>query len=541
MRRVFAVTILLILLGMLTGCGSLPKIEPSSYVETEMRAEDSGECSPKMQDIYGSTRKQSTLRESTNAPDTVHYELHGAQSIVSVNADVIVPEVGSIPTVRIKGSNFQQSQVKSYFDYLCSDRIMYNMPTSLTRVQINQQIEEIKSMLSDQPFDDEEYRNALKSKLNQLELEMETAKDFIKEVRADGTFEIQDINHPMTGEVVGHSESIYTHEKLGNGGFGTIFYVNNNSDQKESIFVKNSDEKSLQMVLPKYTGAQLYFRDPSDNFYDTESALIIDESYVPRDDVADTLKMTAAEAKSIVENMLVSTSTPMQISNMKLVSYERYTESPELVISEEVPEQSTSMDREAVSSEAPPQNKNYAYYFECKRIVEGIQCVQLEGASFSDGENVETQNNKDYYSVQECWTYEQYRVKVSDEGIIYLEWNSPLQVESVVEEDYNLKPFSEIQEIFGVMVGIKADHFSSSNEFITQVEYLIDGVNLEFMRVSDPNSIDRGTLVPVWAFYGEQSLTYTYQKGYADKYSRYGCWLIINAIDGTIIDETRGF
>jgi hypothetical protein len=62
-------------------------------------------------------------------------------------------------------------------------------------------------------------------------------------------------------------------------------------------------------------------------------------------------------------------------------------------------------------------------------------------------------------------------------------------------------------------------------------------VRLEMMRVVEQGSIENGLLIPVWNFYGVRERTY---KGEMDETGQY-ILLCINAVDGSIIDISKGY
>lgn len=135
----------------------------------------------------------------------------------------------------------------------------------------------------------------------------------------------------------------------------------------------------------------------------------------------------------------------------------------------------------------------------------------------------------------ESWGYPSLEIAVNDDGICALWWRSPTEDDAVIVQDATLLSFSEIQSIFEKMVLVV---FGNSN-YGTKIT--VNGVRMGLTRIREKNSMESGLLVPAWAFYGSVVCTLddgsietnTYGEGYP--------MLIINAVDGSIIDPYKGY
>jgi hypothetical protein len=151
----------------------------------------------------------------------------------------------------------------------------------------------------------------------------------------------------------------------------------------------------------------------------------------------------------------------------------------------------------------------------------------------------ESDNNNTFPPI---WDYENLEIYIGNEGLISFIWRSPHTIGDTLVEDASLLPFEEIMKIFNKMMPITADP-AIAKEYYQSVEINIDRIVLELQRITEQNSIENGLLVPVWNFYGTS--TYTDKSG--EIIPRYNglfdpqSLLTINAIDGTIIDVTRGY
>ena len=59
------------------------------------------------------------------------------------------------------------------------------------------------------------------------------------------------------------------------------------------------------------------------------------------------------------------------------------------------------------------------------------------------------------------------------------------------------------------------------------------------LRIIEPNAADSGLLVPAWDFYGTRTIKYI--DGAENATSSNMILLSVNAIDGTIIDLSKGY
>lgn len=70
----------------------------------------------------------------------------------------------------------------------------------------------------------------------------------------------------------------------------------------------------------------------------------------------------------------------------------------------------------------------------------------------------------------------------------------------------------------------------------------ISRVTLSLHRIIEQNSNESGLLVPAWNFYGKQISTLNDPDGYSEPIETLNqSFLTINAIDGSIIDISKGY
>lgn len=136
---------------------------------------------------------------------------------------------------------------------------------------------------------------------------------------------------------------------------------------------------------------------------------------------------------------------------------------------------------------------------------------------------------------------------VSDRGIEYLLWRSHTTTGEIINEDTGVIDFEEAWEIFETMI---VTIYGASGEWptdLTNVSINIDDISLSLVRVREQNASGRsGIYTPTWGFYGnvKQEIGDDVLYGW-NTLSEYlpakFPVLVINAIDGSIIDMDKGY
>lgn len=130
------------------------------------------------------------------------------------------------------------------------------------------------------------------------------------------------------------------------------------------------------------------------------------------------------------------------------------------------------------------------------------------------------------------WPPEVVEIRVTDDGIVGVDYNAPLEIMETVVENTGLKSFDEIRTIFEKMIVVtNAEDDTMEESFGTQIK--VNQVILGYARISEVNSYQTGLLVPAWDFIGTKIDSYGSQTT--------GSLLTINAIDGSVIDRSVGY
>ena len=146
------------------------------------------------------------------------------------------------------------------------------------------------------------------------------------------------------------------------------------------------------------------------------------------------------------------------------------------------------------------------------------------------------------------WPYDRIEAHVASDGtLLALSWDGALKVTETVSETSPLLSYDEVKTLF----------VNQMNRKFSMDEYAggtvsLSCVKLGLMRIREKNDMEHGLLVPAWFFYGtfeytEQERDARIKRGYfpeqaaRNTYNSEHPLLIINAIDGSIIDPMKGY
>ena len=199
-------------------------------------------------------------------------------------------------------------------------------------------------------------------------------------------------------------------------------------------------------------------------------------------------------------------------------------------------EQILSVDRTSVENESGSMDASKwdtAWMIGYTREIDGFP------VTYDEAFGVSTANMDD---VTVPWGYERLTLVVNQEGIQQVMCYDLYDIGEKTADNVKLKPFSEIMDIFKEMIQIQN---ASMEEFgIASKQIRIERITLGYCRIYDPSSAQQtGLLVPVWDFYGPETIQSTYggeNMEYEDR-TLYTSRLTINALDGTIIDRELGY
>ncbi|HML69190.1 MAG TPA: DUF6034 family protein [Clostridia bacterium] len=139
---------------------------------------------------------------------------------------------------------------------------------------------------------------------------------------------------------------------------------------------------------------------------------------------------------------------------------------------------------------------------------------------------------------------------IRDSGVNYLYWEMPSKQTRMLNENVELKPFDEIVERLKDQVLYESAASLGADDSVIKKTLVIDRVELGMMQIRKKDAASTLMMVPTWTFFGKTILKYAEPQpgGYPldadDEYTNevpgYS-YLIINAIDGSIIDPVLGY
>ena len=494
MKRTVAAILSLVIILSLVACQPSPREGVVAEKDSELMLE-------KAQKDSSTTNDGSSLSEQYHIPEHYQFEAAGADGNLNiiVDAQVIVPDVSALPIYRVKAAEFSQETVSVFFQALCGDAEMYVESGQRTKEQIQQDILELKGQIAtleaDPQHSDEQLEMA-KSGLAQLEQELKTASDTLEEERTDGTLLKEDntISNASPAEsdeptvtprlqTGGSGTHLDAYERY-NGGIGRVFGVNNDSTPA-MLYADNRNEAS------------------GNSFGQSSSLPILEDSDIDEESLFK-VGIKPSEARRMVQSLLDKTGMGMKVDRIYLQ------------------DDTTYYDEGTVEPA-----EHYAYLVYCVRTVNGLPCAYTAGASYQADD-----------AVAPYWQYEEMYFLVNSEGIFQMWWTCPIEIVETVNVDAQLKPFPEIQEIFEKMMLVKYEAQAENSK----EDFIISRVTLSLHRIIEKNSNESGLLVPAWNFYGKRTSTWSDSSGYGEPIETLDqSFLTINAIDGSIIDISKGY
>ena len=138
------------------------------------------------------------------------------------------------------------------------------------------------------------------------------------------------------------------------------------------------------------------------------------------------------------------------------------------------------------------------------------------------------------------WGYERIQLLVDDAGVLYMAYPPLYEVTEIVTERAEILSLEEAVASFERMIGYQYAAYETGEEEPCDDAYLcIDEIRLGLTRIAEKNAQQQGYLVPSWTFFGHYKLSDFRPDGYGHHGTE--AILIVNALDGSIIDPDRGF
>ena len=443
-----------------------------------------------------------TLRETLGVPQRVEETLPTQMDkfSIAIAADVSVPETDHLSVYHVSATEFSEDFLAKAFDYLCKGETMYDYSNTYhTKDNIQARIKSIQHELDgndspDGPNGGDTWRKGYEEELAKLKAELPTARE--------------DLGDPIT-------TARFQQDTADGGGTYEVFMAVNAPKSPHSIELfawNNVDYPTDDVRYIESTNTTVApHSEASFNFRDTRNIAL--PLFKQRDVTNETqiaeLKTTPQQAKEQVAAMFEA------LGMKDMVPYR-------VSLAREYTEDGTA--------------GKYAYFVQACRMADGIE--------------VQSPYNRTYVGSVDGgkeWAYETLSVRLDDEGIIGMNWLSPLTVGAVEVERANLLPFSSILTVAKNMLGVVNEPQESDLKDLKSYSIEINQITLSLQRIPNADSIQDGLLVPVWNFYGKTNRIPSNEIEVAPNDSEDSVdaiddpYLSINAIDGSVINKTLGY
>ncbi|HOG01466.1 MAG TPA: DUF6034 family protein [Clostridia bacterium] len=492
MKKALSILLLIGTALSFAACQVTPEAPIIVEKDTERMVEKAQQTLPPELEVLPLTKRYS-IKEHLDK----EVSLFEGKLIIRVDADVVVPAVDTLSITHVVPANFTQETVSALFEALCGSTVMYKGRNEFSKPEIEQLLLTLKRQKEElvaNGGESWEIEN-LDSAVAYYETQYAAAPDAIEDSVCDGTLYpgeswIKDVfigtyTYVLASEFPGPQDFLwYTGKKC------KTFYVFNNSDQTEPVDTGSEKMYPSRQANMEYHDERYY--DSSWDCYWNSKRLSVASSADLTQGELDAAGLSPESAIAQAEALFARVRIPFTVQDVRYIA-----------------------------AKAP------FYELDCSR--------QVNGANLTiGGEGVGGDGLSPY------WPYERLRIWISGNGIFYFFWISPYEVADTEVENATLLPFEQIEEIFyGMMKAVYAPQ--AQNENGTGIRVTKVSLQLQRLKLKEDNS--EGLLTPVWCFYGTRTVDEAVKnEGMTSDWERgYMPLLIVNAIDGSIIDLEKGY
>ena len=428
-------------------------------------------------------------------PEHLSEEISGLSDKVKivVDADVNVPD-RPMPIVRAVPTDFSQEQVYDLWNRLVGDRKLFIRDEKETKETIKSQIERCMEILNGPEKNDYE-PGEIEQRLEDLKARFNDAPDAEPAKEADGTLIIGEMRDDR-GRVVAHRSELKAYEPGG----GLNFTVQNSFDNKETI--RESDGAITVLKNASFDWRFGTEKHPFDRDWRGQYTSYSLKASDPLPDEAQAyIRSTPADMQARTDAILEQMGLTGSFAVNEITLYpclDPWTE--ELI--------------------------GYGYQVNCTRLVNGVPVCTNNGLQMN------------LFSMEDMtapeWLYEYFYLWLDDGDGANLHWMQPVEIQEVIQQNCHLLPFSEIWSVVESRLPMLLERRASS-ERVLNCTANIHRVDLGLWRIREKNTIETGLLVPVYCFY----MDLWYEQDFGNE--KTSDVLIVNAVDGTVIDPWNGY
>ena len=510
----------LIALAALSGCRQTPENPLVIGKNTEKMLK----MAMAPQDMQGSLPK--VLGVTAGRYET-HLEDKSGNIKVTVDADVVLPDAGSIPIIRVAAKPFSQDTVDKLIGILFGDGVLYD-PDSLSEltktdiVKLLTQFKQIKTELEAQGMVPEQSDSSVgevnisgndispneEVAVNENQLDQVNHSIELYEQKL-GTAPIEKIYTEVTGKLEAQDLSGISEERQMEyqGKLFEIAHVGqlNKAGGMSSLLVINNEKSNSYHI--QYINRKDYDRTAG-MYYTEEEWNGINKAVRLEADALAYPAMTAERAKALADQFLDKTG----IGYLDCAHVEK-------VIGGSSSEYTGGI---------RTGNLLRAYRLQYVRKASGVPVTYS---------NIESSwDDTDSGNVWR-WGYERMTFIIDDSGIVEMVWSAPYELADTITKTAKILTFTEIQDIFEKMIMVNNANYSEYG-----MDLKVTGVRLGLARITEQNNLKSGLLIPAWDFFG--TAEYHYGDEELDSYTENDpgkSYLTVNAIDGSIIDRRAGY
>lgn len=502
-------TIIFVVSFLLTGCQPTPDHEFIVQKDTERLIETVVAKNNDENDSTKNAVEDSNPLVKTDKHYTYDYTSRNERLRIHADADVYMPASGKVPMARVKGGYFTDDFAKKLFDLVYEGTTAYirtNETRRLTKSELAEMIVYYQDLVDtgsteDKMMDEEEAIEFI----NKMKEEYKTAPDEPEEIKpivSDGTMQFRDITDDNPYARFNHIQYYELWTAGERGEIGMRRPADNDPSMQDHLFYWrkpiDGTEKSFSYWESSEEGRFVDFPCPFDYVvhHPDDMNCAYGQKLSPYDAVL--------SCRAYLDDLGVTDAEPVS----DIDTYIMY-----------------SQDRSSVVD---------CYYFiDFVRTVNGTPVAYLSwiDAAIDDG------------LTELPWSYETMRFIVDSEGVSEWTWESPVSTEEIISNDAAIVSFEQAAAIFETMSTIiyeaKTDKFDSP----VYLDLSVSKAVLAPIRIREKNAQGRtGLYVPAWVFYGKKT------GEYAEPITREmiektptSVLLVINAIDGSIIDLRTGY
>ena len=442
---------------------------------------DQTEMLNKAKETLAPEKLEQSLRERLNVPDRYTYSYHKGDLTIDADAEIVVPD-GELPIVRVFPREFDQATVTTLWNVLIGDTPMQIQQEGMTKAEIAEELEAMLAALDanePQAFGFETVEQ-LEKRIALYQKKYNEAPDVLDGEPADGVLYAES-EYDNSGNVTASHTCVRAVSKE----TGVRFIVSNGYDNDAPVKTILYDDigreigYSVRSVERKSSFVFIKDNDPHVGCY------VWDDELRPSDGIPE----KAAHSIGILPQNAWDAAQKL-LEDMDLSDAYR----PQRI---------------------------------CTHVVNGVQTLMIG--------NIGDEGADDPFVPS--WQFERFYIDVGDDGVYCIQHETPLAVGETISAQTNLLPFSEIQAIIKKMLPIMYENETDDYDGMS-FEKHIDRVELGLWRVREQDRIDRGLLVPVWAIYAITAEIDSYNNF---AWRSYEPILLINAVDGSVIDPQNGY